>query len=320
MNLDQVGAPTLDLLTATVAAAAAAWPLVGVGNKLAVDQAAVDAMRASLREANFTGVVVIGEGEKDEAPMLFNGEVVGAIGAKPRWDIAVDPIDGTALAAHNIEGAVSVIAAAERGTMLDCSNVFYMQKLVTGADGIDVCDIDLSATENIRRLAEAKDVPVTDLRVAVINKPRNAELIAEVEASGATWVSFDEGDVAMAVAAATDDSGIDMLIGIGGAPEGVATACAVRILGGHMQARLAPGDVDQLARALESGYDLEKKYELQDLVAGERLVFIMTGLTDGLLVRGIREKREGVLDVQVFLLDSDLDDGQVIDVRVERNK
>ena len=135
-----------------------------------------------------------------------------------------------------------------------------------------------------------------------------------------TWVSFDEGDVAMAVAAATDDSGIDMLIGIGGAPEGVATACAVRILGGHMQARLAPGDVDQLARALESGYDLEKKYELQDLVAGERLVFIMTGLTDGLLVRGIREKREGVLDVQVFLLDSDLDDGQVIDVRVERNK
>ncbi len=320
MNLDQVGAPTLDLLTATVAAAAAAWPLVGVGNKFAVDQAAVDAMRASLREANFTGVVVIGEGEKDEAPMLFNGEVVGAVGAKPRWDIAVDPIDGTALAAHNIEGAVSVIAAAERGTMLDCSNVFYMQKLVTGADGIDVCDIDLSATENIRRLAEAKDVPVTDIRVAVINKPRNAELIAEVEASGATWVSFDEGDVAMAVAAATDDSGIDMLIGIGGAPEGVATACAVRILGGHMQARLAPGDVDQLARALESGYDLEKKYELQDLVAGERLVFIMTGLTDGLLVRGIREKREGVLDVQVFLLDSDLDDGQVIDVRVERNK
>ncbi len=320
MNLDQVGAPTLDLLTATVAAAAAAWPLVGVGNKLAVDQAAVDAMRASLRDGDFTGVVVIGEGEKDEAPMLFNGEVVGAIGSKPRWDIAVDPIDGTALAAHNVEGAVSVIAAAERGTMLDCSNVFYMQKLVTGADGIDVCDIDLSATENIRRLAEAKDVPVTDIRVAVINKPRNAELIAEVEASGATWVSFDEGDVAMAVAAATDDSGIDMLIGIGGAPEGVATACAVRILGGHMQARLAPGDVDQLARALESGYDLEKKYELEDLVAGERLVFIMTGLTDGLLVRGIREKREGVLDVQVFLLDSDLDDGQVIDVRVERNK
>ena len=294
--------------------------MVGVGNKLAVDQAAVDAMRASLRDGDFTGVVVIGEGEKDEAPMLFNGEVVGAIGSKPRWDIAVDPIDGTALAAHNVEGAVSVIAAAERGTMLDCSNVFYMQKLVTGADGIDVCDIDLSATENIRRLAEAKDVPVTDIRVAVINKPRNAELIAEVEASGATWVSFDEGDVAMAVAAATDDSGIDMLIGIGGAPEGVATACAVRILGGHMQARLAPGDVDQLARALESGYDLEKKYELEDLVAGERLVFIMTGLTDGLLVRGIREKREGVLDVQVFLLDSDLDDGQVIDVRVERNK
>ena len=318
MNLDQVGSPTLDLLTATVAAAAAAWPLVGAGDKNGVDQAAVDAMRSSLRDADFTGVVVIGEGEKDDAPMLFNGEVVGAIGATPRWDIAVDPIDGTALAADNIEGAVSVIAAAERGSLLDCSNVFYMQKLVTGSDGIGVCDIDLSATENIRRLAEAKDVPVTDIKVAVINKARNADLIAEVEASGATWVSFDEGDVAMAVAAATDDSGVDMLVGIGGAPEGVATACAVRILGGHMQARLAPSDADEIARALESGYDLEKKYELHDLAAGERLVFILTGVTDGLLVRGIREKRAGVLDVQVFLLDSALDDGQIIDVRVER--
>ena len=319
MNIEQVGPPTLDLLTATVAAAAGAWSLVGAGDKNGVDQLAVDAMRASLRTADFAGVVVIGEGEKDEAPMLYNGEVIGAIGATPRWDVAVDPIDGTALAAGNIEGAVSVIAAAERGTLLDCSNVYYMQKLVTGADGIGVCDIDMTATENIAALAEAKGLSVADIRVAVINKERNYDLIAEVEASGATWVRFDEGDVAMAVAAATDDSGIDLLLGIGGAPEGVATACAVRILGGHMQARLAPGDVEEITRAFESGYDLEKKYELQDLAGGERLVFVLTGVTDGLLVRGIREIDERTLEVQSFLLDSALDDGQIIDVHVERN-
>lgn len=319
MNLNEVGAPTLDLFAASVAAAAGAWPLVGAGDKNAVDQAAVDAMRSSLVTADFTGIVVIGEGEKDEAPMLFNGEVIGRNSGVIAWDIAVDPIDGTALAAHNLEGAVSVIAAAERGALLDCSDVYYMQKLVTGAAGIGVCDIDMTATENITALAAAKEISVTDIRVAVINKERNYDLIAEVEASGATWVRFEEGDVAMAVAAATDDSGIDMLIGIGGAPEGVATACAVRILGGHMQARLAPGDAEEIARALESGYDLEKKYELQDLASGNRFVFLLTGVTDGLLVRGIREQEDGALEVQTFLLDSSLSDGQIIDVRVERN-
>ena len=213
----------------------------------------------------------------------------------------------------------SVIAAAERGALLDCSDVFYMQKLVTGADGVGVCDIDLSATDNVIALAEAKGIPVADLRVAIINKERNQDLIKEVEATGATWVRFEEGDVAMAVAAATDDSGVDMLIGIGGAPEGVATACAVQILGGHMQARLAPGDADEIARAMESGYDLDKKYELNDLAGGDRFVFILTGVTDGLLVRGIREQEDGTLQVQSFLLDSALPDGQVIDVLVERN-
>ena len=276
-------------------------------------------MRASLLTADFTGIVVIGEGEKDDAPMLFNGEIIGRNSGVIAWDIAVDPIDGTALAAHNLEGAVSVIAAAERGALLDCSDVFYMQKLVTGADGVGVCDIDLSATDNVIALAEAKGIPVADLRVAIINKERNQDLIKEVEATGATWVRFEEGDVAMAVAAATDDSGVDMLIGIGGAPEGVATACAVQILGGHMQARLAPGDADEIARAMESGYDLDKKYELNDLAGGDRFVFILTGVTDGLLVRGIREQEDKTLQIQSFLLDSALPDGQVIDVLVERN-
>ena len=316
MKLNDVGQPTLDMFAAAVAAAAGAWPLVGSGDKFGVDEAAVNAMRSSLKTADFGGIVIIGEGEKDEAPMLFNGELVGA-GMRPEWDIAVDPIDGTALAAEGVEGAVSVIAAAERGKMLDCKDVYYMKKLVTDAAGIGVCDIDMSPTENIIALAAAKEIAVTDLRVAVINKARNKDVIAEVEASGATWVSFDEGDVAMAVAAATGDSGIDMLIGVGGCPEGIVTACAVQILGGHMQGRLAPSNPDELERALDAGYDLEKKLELNDLVWGERFIFVLTGVTDGLLVRGIREGDDG-LEVQTFLLDSDLDEGHILDVRVER--
>ena len=315
MKLNDVGQPTLDMFAAAVAAAAGAWPLVGSGDKFGVDEAAVNAMRSSLKTADFGGIVIIGEGEKDEAPMLFNGELVGA-GMRPEWDIAVDPIDGTALAAEGVEGAVSVIAAAERGKMLDCKDVYYMKKLVTDAAGIGVCDIDMTPTENIIALAAAKEIAVTDLRVAVINKDRNKDVIAEVEASGATWVSFDEGDVAMAVAAATGDSGIDMLIGVGGCPEGIVTACAVQILGGHMQGRLAPSNPDELERALDAGYDLEKKLELNDMVWGERFVFVLTGVTDGLLVRGIREGDDG-LEVQTFLLDSDLDEGHILDVRVE---
>ena len=316
MKLNDVGQPTLDLFAAAVAAAAGAWPLVGSGDKFAVDQAAVDAMRHSLKNADFGGVIVIGEGEKDEAPMLFNGELIGA-GLRPDYDIAVDPIDGTALAAAGIEGAVSVIAATQRGKMLDCKDVFYMKKLVTGVEGKGVCDIDMTPTENIFALAAAKEIAVTDLRVAVINKPRNKHVIEEVEATGATWVSFDEGDVAMAVAAATGDSGIDMLLGVGGCPEGIVTACAVRVLGAHMQGRLAPSDPDELERALEAGHDLEKKLELSDMVWGDRFIFVLAGVTDGLLVRGIEETAGG-LEIQSFLLDSDLDEGHILDVRVER--
>lgn len=316
MNLNDVGQPTLDLFSAAVAAAAGAWPLVGSGDKFAVDEAAVNAMRHSLRNADFGGVVVIGEGEKDNAPMLLNGELIGA-GLRPEFDIAVDPIDGTALAAEGIEGAVSVIAATERGKMLDCKEVFYMKKLVTGIEGLGVCDIDMTPAENIAALAAAKEIAITDLRVAVINKPRNQHVIEEVEATGATWVSFDEGDVAMAVAAATGDSGIDMLLGVGGCPEAIVTACAVQILGAHMQARFAPSNPDELERALEAGYDLEKKLELNDMVWGDRFIFVLTGVTDGLLVRGIEETPEG-LEVQSFLLDSELEEGHILDVRVER--
>ena len=314
--LHHANGPTVDIFSATVAAAAGCFPLGGKGNKKAVDAAAVEAMRHMLIGAEFGGVVVIGEGEKDDAAMLYNGELIGQ-GQPIEWDIAVDPVDGTALAASGDEGAVSVMAAAERGQLLDCSAVYYMKKIITGPAGWGVVDIDASPTQNIHALAAALDRDVSEIRVAVIDKPRNADVIAEVLATGAEWLQFAEGDVAMGVAAATDVSGVDMLLGVGGAPEGVATACAVRILGGFMQGRLAPQDVDQLERAMAAGYDLEKKYALTDLVGGENWIFVLTGITDGLLTKGIEVEGDGLI-VQSLVLDSKLGEPQVIDVEVTR--
>jgi fructose-1,6-bisphosphatase II len=314
--LHNANQPTVDIFAATIAAAAASFPLVGRGNKFAVDMAAVDAMRQMLIGADFGGVVVIGEGEKDSAPMLFNGEVIGQ-GQPIEWDIAVDPIDGTALAAAGIEGAVTVMAASRRGTMLDCSEVFYMKKLITGPAGHGVVDIDRSVAANVASLAAELGKDASELRVAVIDKPRNEDVIAQVQAAGAQWVQFAEGDVAMGVAAATEDSGIDMLLGVGGAPEGVATACAVRVLGGFMQARLAPQDVDQIERAMAAGYDLERKFEVEELVGGEDLVFVLTGITDGLLTRGIRAEGDGLV-LQTLVLDSELVQPHVLEVEVAR--
>lgn len=314
--LHHANGPTVDIFSATVAAAAGCFPLVGKGNKKAVDAAAVEAMRHMLVGAEFGGVVVIGEGEKDDAAMLYNGELIGQ-GQPIEWDIAVDPVDGTALAASGDEGAVSVMAAAERGQLLDCSAVYYMKKIITGPAGWGVVDIDASPTQNIHALAAALDRDVSEIRVAVIDKPRNADVIAEVLATGAEWLQFAEGDVAMGVAAATDVSGVDMLLGVGGAPEGVATACAVRILGGFMQGRLAPQDVDQLERAMVAGYDLEKKYEITDLVGGENWIFVLTGITDGLLTKGIEVEGDGLI-VQSLVLDSKLGEPQLIDVEVSR--
>ncbi|MEY4993753.1 MAG: hypothetical protein RIS82_875 [Actinomycetota bacterium] len=316
MSLHSANAPTLDIFTATVAAAAGCWNLVGSGDKNAVDGAAVDAMRASLRGAAFGGIVVIGEGEKDEAPMLYNGEIIGG-GQPVEWDIAVDPVDGTALAAGALNGAVSVMAAANRGAMLAASEVYYMQKIVSGAAARGVLDLDVSATENIRRLAAALGSSVSEVRVAVINKPRNYDLIAEVQQSGATWVRFDEGDITMAVAAATPDSGIDLLLGVGGAPEGVVTACAVQILGGFMQTRFAPETPDEISRALAANYDLERKFELDELVSGDNFIFVCTAITDGPLAQGVRET-DDYLEIQTFVLDSQLGDARVLSVQLPK--
>ena len=320
MPLTNANQPTKDILAATVAAAAAAWPHVGSGEKLNVDGAAVDAMRASLRSAQFAGIVVIGEGEKDEAPMLFNGEVVGhpdVIALSVDWDIAVDPVDGTRLAAEGLPGAVAVMAAAERGTMLESSEVYMMKKIVSGSAGRGVLDIDATPAANIQALAGALGKPVDEMRVAVINKARNFELIAQVQEAGAYWVRFDEGDIAMAVAAATPGSGVDLLLGLGGSPEGVVAAVAVQILGGFMQTRFAPQDSDQIARALNAGYDLEAKFELDDLASGERFVFVLTGITDGVLARGVREFDEH-LELQTFILDSALGEPVLIDHQVSK--
>jgi fructose-1,6-bisphosphatase II len=321
MPLTNANQPTKDILAATVAAAAAAWPHVGSGEKLTVDGSAVDAMRFSLGSAQFAGIVVIGEGEKDEAPMLFNGEVVGhpdMIALSVDWDIAVDPVDGTRLAAEGVPGAVAVMAAAQRGSMLESSEVYMMKKIVSGPAGWGVLDIDSTPAANIQALAEALGKPIDEMRVAVINKARNFELIAQVQDAGAQWVRFDEGDIAMAVAAATPGSGVDLLLGLGGSPEGVVAAVAVQILGGFMQTRFAPQDSDQIARALGAGYDLEAKFELDDLVSGERFVFVLTGITDGVLARGVREFDE-YLELQTFILDSALDQPVLIEHQVPKS-
>ena len=295
--------PTVELIVACVAAAVAAHPLVGLGDKMAVDAAAVDAMRASFNSFDFGGIVVIGEGAKDEAPMLYNSEVLGR-GETLDWDIAVDPIDGTRLAAEGVPGAVAVVAASEFGSMMNCPDVYFMHKLVAGPAARGVLDLDFSVSENIRRLAQVLGKQISELNVAVIYKKMNYELIEQVEATGARWHRFDEGDVAMAVAAATPGSGIDLMIGIGGNPEGVLAAVAVQVLGGFMQGRLAPRNDEEVAAAIASGYSPKQKLELDDLVRPGRNVFVLAGVTPGILTQEVSIDSDGAARVEVFVLDS----------------
>ena len=309
--------PTRELIEAAIVASRAAFRHVGSENKFAVDRAAVDAMRASLNAQKQGFRVVIGEGVKDEAPMLFNGEILGVSGSID-WDIAVDPIDGTRLAAYRLDGAVSVIGASEPGEMMNCPDVFYMKKLVCGPEGVGLLDIDYSATQNIQNLADALLKPISELSVAVIDKPVNAELIEEVKASGANWYRFEEGDISMAVAAATPGSGVDLLLGVGGNPEGVLAACAVRILGGFMQGVLAPRSIEEIEAALNSGFQLDKKFGLSELVGGTRQIFVMAGVTDGILVEGIKVFSETELEVQLFVLDTDIEGGRLFTIRINR--
>jgi fructose-1,6-bisphosphatase II len=262
----------LERATRDAAAASRAW--LGLLDKDGADAAAVAAMRAVLAGAPFDGIVVIGEGEKDAAPMLANGERLGAGG--PYCDIAVDPLDGTRLVAEGLNGSIAVIALAPRGTMFDPVGVFYMDKLICSAAGIGVVDIRRPARANLADLALAKGVPVGSLTVVVLDKPRHLELVREIRGAGAMVRLVREGDVAGAVEAATDGSGVDLVLGIGGTPEGVIAACAVRALGGFMQGRLAPQTPEQTTAALAAGHDLTRILELDDLVASEEVIFVAT--------------------------------------------
>lgn len=276
----------MELVRATEAAAIRSAPYIGRGDKNAADGAAVDAMRKFLGTVNFTGVVVIGEGEKDNAPMLFNGEQVGT-GNGPMCDIAVDPIDGTSLTAAGRSHAISMIAVADRGTMLDASSVFYMDKIVTGHEGIGVVDIRQSVGENIRALAAAKGKRVDQMRIAVLDRPRHQKLIEEIREAGAGTRLILDGDVAAGINAARHDTRIDMAIGTGGSPEGVATACAVKALGGFIQGRLAPGSDEERDRGAAAGLKFDHVYEANELVSSDNTFFVATGVTDGELVRGV---------------------------------
>jgi fructose-1,6-bisphosphatase II len=284
----------LELVRVTETAALAASTWVGRGDKDAADGAAVAAMRKMINTVDMSGVIVIGEGEKDNAPMLHNGEEVGN-GSGPVCDVAVDPIDGTTLTSNGLNGAVSVIALAPRGTMFDPKGAFYMNKIVTGPEAASVVDITAPAGENVRKVAKAKGVDVSDITVIVLDRPRHAQLLKELRAAGARIRLIRDGDVAAAIETARIGTGIDILMGIGGTPEGVVTAAAMRALGGVIQGQLMPQSESEKASAKDAGHDLSKIYSTNDLVASDDVFFSATGITDGELLRGVRHTAFGAI-------------------------
>ncbi|GAB2724667.1 class II fructose-bisphosphatase [Streptomyces bullii] len=281
----------LELVRVTEAAAMAAGRWVGRGDKNGADGAAVRAMRTLVSTVSMNGVVVIGEGEKDEAPMLFNGERVGD-GTGPECDIAVDPIDGTTLTAKGMTNAIAVLAAAERGSMFDPSAVFYMDKLVTGPEAADFVDINAPVSVNIRRVAKAKRSTPEDVTVVILDRPRHEGIIKEIRETGARIKLISDGDVAGSILALRESTGVDLLLGIGGTPEGIISACAVKCLGGTIQGKLWPKDDEERRRAIDAGHDLDRVLTTDDLVSGENVFFVATGITDGELLRGVRYRSE----------------------------
>ena len=271
--------------------AAAGW--IGRGDKNGADGAAVDAMRSVLSGIEMDGVVVIGEGEKDEAPMLFNGENIGN-GEPPQTDIAVDPIDGTTLTALGRGGAIAVIAVADRGAMFNPGSAVYMEKLAVGPTGAGIVDIRLPVDRNLSALAKAKGVAVSDLTAMVLDRPRHEELIAEIRRCGARIRLIADGDVAGAIATAWPDSGVDILFGIGGTPEGVITAAALKAMGGDLQGRLWPRTDEEREVLVGEGYDLDKVLTMEDLISSDNCFFAATGITTGDLLRGVQVGPRGV--------------------------
>jgi fructose-1,6-bisphosphatase II len=277
----------LELVRVTEAAAMAAARKMGYGDKEAVDQAAVDAMRAVLGSVPMTGTVVIGEGEKDSAPMLYNGEEIGN-GQDPQVDIAVDPVDGTTLTAKSQPNAIAVVALSERGTMFDPGPCVYMEKLAAGPEGAEVLDFEAPIADNLTKLARAKGGDVSDLTVCILDRPRHREIVEQARQAGARIKLIPDGDVAGAIMAARPGTGVDLLIGVGGTPEAVIAACALKCLDGVMFGRLWPRDDGERQAALDAGYDLDQVLAIDDLVRGDNVFFAATGVTDGELVRGVR--------------------------------
>lgn len=284
----------MELVRVTEAAAIAAGHWVGYGDKNTADGAAVDAMREFMDTVRMNGVVVIGEGEKDEAPMLYNGENVGD-GTGPEVDVAVDPIDGTRLTALGYNNALSVFAVAERGAMFDPSAVFYMDKMVVGPEAADFVDLRLPVKQNIHLVSKALNKPVSQLNVCVLERPRHEKLVQEIREAGARVKFIMDGDVAGGIAAARPGTDVDMLLGIGGTPEGIVTACAIKATGGIIQGRLAPVDDAERQRAIDAGHDLDAVLSTNDLVKSDNCYFAATGITDGDLLRGVRYDNDRVI-------------------------
>lgn len=290
----------MELVRVTEAAALAAARWMGRGDKEGADGAAVDAMRIILGSVPMDGLVVIGEGEKDEAPMLYNGEHIGD-GTPPETDVAVDPIDGTTPTAMGRGGALSVIAVSERGTMFNPGPCVYMEKLAVGPEAAGKVSLEQSASDNIRAVAEAKGESVRDVTAIVLDRPRHADLIEEIRSVGARIRLITDGDVAGAIATAWPESGADILLGIGGTPEGVLAAAALKCMGGEMQGRLWPRNEEESQTAAGLGYDVRRVLDIDDLVQGDNCFFAATGVTDGELLRGVRYDHRGAMTYSLVM-------------------
>ncbi|KAB2343961.1 class II fructose-bisphosphatase [Actinomadura rudentiformis] len=280
----------MELVRVTEAAAMAAARWVGRGDKNGADGAAVNAMRQLINTVSMRGVVVIGEGEKDNAPMLYNGEEVGD-GSGAECDVAVDPIDGTRLTALGMNNAIAVLSVAPRGSMFDPSAVFYMEKLVTGPEAADAVDIQRPIADNIRAIARAKHSTPEDVTVVILDRPRHDGMVKEIREAGARVKLITDGDVAGAIMAAREGTGVDLLLGIGGTPEGIIAACAIKALGGVIQGRLWPQDDAERQKAIDAGHDLGRVLTTDDLVTSDDVFFAATGITDGELVDGVRYRK-----------------------------
>jgi fructose-1,6-bisphosphatase II len=282
----------MELVRVTEAAAMAAGRWIGKGDKEAADQAAVDAMRLVLDTVSMAGVVVIGEGEKDEAPMLYNGEEIGN-GQGPEVDVAVDPLEGTRLTALGMPNAITTVALAERGTMFFPGAAVYMDKIACGPESADVIDIEAPPAENVRRVAKARRVSASEVSVVVLDRDRHEGLIAELREVGAKVLLITDGDVAPAIAAAQPGTGVDLLMGVGGTPEGVLSAAALKCVGGVIQGKLWPRNDDERQSLIDDGFDLDRVLTTDDLVGSQNVFFAATGVTTGALLRGVRYTRHG---------------------------